>query len=63
MIFILSGMMAFGRISGEQFPIDPTSINEYLASGRKHEKIEIQPLIVEIEESLMDRCQNDRIRI
>lgn len=52
MNFILPGMMAFGRINSEEFPIDSSSIDEYLASIRKYEKFEIQPLIVQTKDSL-----------
>lgn len=52
MNFILPGMMAFGRINSEKFPIDSRSIDEYLANTRRYEKIEIQPLIVQTKESL-----------
>jgi hypothetical protein len=52
MIFILPGLMAFGRISSGEYPMKPSSIGEYLASDRGYAKIKIQPLIVETEESL-----------
>lgn len=45
-------MFAFGRINSEKYPIESSSVDEYLASCRKYEKIEIQPLIVQTEKSL-----------
>ncbi|SEL27297.1 hypothetical protein [Nitrosovibrio tenuis] len=49
--FILPSLFAFGRINSEKYPIELNSIGEYLASCRKYERIEIQPLIIQTEET------------
>lgn len=49
--FLLPGMMAFGRITQEEYPLNSGWICEYLASIRRYPKIEIQPLIVQPENS------------
>lgn len=50
--FLLPSIVAFGRISSEFFPIDSKGIDEYLASVRKYEKIEIQPVLIQTDKPL-----------
>lgn len=49
--FLLPGMMAFGRITHEEYPLNSGWICEYLASIRRYPKIEIQPLIIQTDDS------------
>ncbi len=50
--FLLPGIAAFGRTSSELFPIDARGIDEYLASVRSYEKIEIQPVLIQTDKPL-----------
>lgn len=55
--FLLPGLMAFGRTSCTEFPIKSKSVDDYLASTRKYQNIEIQPFIIQTEESIEHHWQ------
>lgn len=50
--FLLPGLMAFGRTTSTEFPINTVAIDEYLTSTRAYKNIEIQPVIIRTEESI-----------